>query len=297
MWVTVSSELGENNPKCDSPARIGTKFRGISPFLTRLFLPCIAAAFAISLFAQAPKRKGNCIPPAPDQAAVDRGQKLFSQNCSFCHGKDANGGDGGPDLIRSVLVNHDEHGNLIAPVVLNGRSQKGMPKFSLTPAQISDIATFLHARNRYVRYRQLYQVKDVVTGDANAGEAYFNGAGRCNTCHSATGDLAHVAREYEPEALLRTFLYPGRRGASPPIERTRKTVTITLKSGQVLSGPLQHLDEFTVSMYDASGDYHTWPHDAVRVEVHDPLAAHAELLRTYTDSDMHNVLAYLETLK
>jgi mono/diheme cytochrome c family protein len=281
----------------DSFASAGIGIRGISPFFTRLSLPAIAAIFATSLSAQAPRRRGNGIPPAPDQAAVDRGQKLFSQNCSFCHGKDANGGDGGPDLIRSVLVNHDEHGNLIAPVILNGRPADGMPKFRLSPAQISDIATFLHARNRYVRYRQLYQVKDVVTGDAKAGEAYFNGTGRCNTCHSPAGDLAHVASKYEPEALLRTFLYPGRRGAAPSAERTRKTVTVTLKSGQVLAGPLQHLDEFTVSMYDAAGEYHTWARNGIGVEVHDPLAAHAELLRTYTDTNMHNVLAYLETLK
>jgi len=195
--------------------RVGAGFERIRPLLTRLFLAGIAAASTGLLFAQAPKRNANRgIPPAPDQTAVDRGQKLFGQNCSFCHGKEANGGDGGPDLIRSVLVNHDENGNLIAPVVLNGRLEKGMPKFSLTPVQISDIATFLHARNRYVRYRQLYQVKDVITGDVKAGEVYFNGDGRCNTCHSPAGDLAHVASEYEPEALLRTFLYPGRRGAS-----------------------------------------------------------------------------------
>jgi cytochrome c oxidase cbb3-type subunit III len=281
----------------DSFASIGTRFR-IGPFLIRLFLAGIAAASTTLLFAQAPKRNANRgIPHAPDQAAVDRGQKLFGQNCSFCHGKDANGGDGGPDLIRSVLVNHDENGNLIAPVVLNGRPEKGMPKFSLTPAQIPDVATFLHARNRYVRYRQLYQLKDVITGDATAGEAYFNGVGRCSTCHSPTGDLAHLATEYEPEMLLRRFLYPGRRGALPQSEHTRKTVTVTLKSGQTLSGPLQHVDEFTISMYDAAGDYHTWARDAVTVEVHDPLAVHADLLRTYTDTDMHNVLAYLETLK
>ena len=278
--------------------RVGAGFERIRPLLTRLFLAGVVAASTGLLFAQAPKRNANRgIPPAPDQTAVDRGQKLFGQNCSFCHGKEANGGDGGPDLIRSVLVNHDENGNLIAPVVLNGRPEKGMPKFSLTPVQISDIATFLHARNRYVRYRQLYQVKDVITGDAKAGEIYFNGDGRCNTCHSPAGDLAHVASEYEPEALLRTFLYPGRRGASSSSERTRKTVAVTLKSGQVFSGPLQHLDEFTISMYDASGDYHTWPRDAVKVDVHDPLAAHVALLRVYTDTDMHNMLAYLETLK
>lgn len=275
-------------------ANSGTGFRKISLFLLSL---TGILTLCLPLCAQAPKRRSSRIPPAPDQAAVDRGQQLFSQNCSFCHGKDANGGDGGPDLIRSVLVNHDENGNLIAPVVLNGRPDRGMPKFKLTPAQISDIASFLHARNRYVRYRQLYKVKDIVTGDAKAGEAYFNGAGRCQTCHSPTGDLAHVAAKYELEALLRKLLYPGPRGAWSSSDHIHKTVTVKLSSGQVVSGPLQHVDEFTVSMYDAAGEYHTWPRDAVQVEIHDPLAVHAKLLQIYTDTEMHNVLAYLETLK
>ncbi|HXE10527.1 MAG TPA: cytochrome c [Bryobacteraceae bacterium] len=253
--------------------------------------------FAAPLFAQTQKARPSRIPPAPDQATVERGRELFSQNCSFCHGKEANGGDGGPDLIRSVLVNHDENGSLIAPVVLNGRPGKGMPKFPLAPAQISDIATFLHARNRSVRYRQLYQIKNVITGDAKAGAAYFKGAGKCDTCHSSAGDLAHVASKYEPEALMRRFLYPGGRTSSSGGKSARTTVTITLRSGQSFSGPLQHIDEFTVSMYDSSGDYHTWARNAVKTDVHDPLAAHLELLRNYTDTDMHNVLAYLETLK
>src|SRR6185437_7605424 len=172
-----------------------------------------------------------------------------------------------------------------------------MPKFSFAPDQISDIATFLHARNRDVRYRQLYQVKDVITGDAKAGAAYFNGSGKCNTCHSPGGDLEHVAAKYEPEALIRRFLYPGGRGAQSADEKARKTVTVTLSSGQSFEGRLEHIDEFTVSMYDASGDYHTWARSAVKVDIHDPLAAHLRLLQNYTDTDMHNVLAYLETLK
>lgn len=240
------------------------------------------------------------MPPGPDPAAVERGQKLFTESCSFCHGREANGGDGGPDLIRSVLANHDEKGNLIGPVILNGRPDKGMPKFDMTPAQISDIVAFLAARNRYVRYRQLYQVQDaVVAGDAKAGQAYFTGTGRCSTCHSPTGDLAHIAGKYEPEALIRRFLYPQGRGGrgSAPEPRSQATVTVTLSSGQTFSGPLRHLDEFTVSMNDAAGDYHTWPRENVKVEVHDPLSAHVELLGKYTDDDMHNLLAYLETLK
>ncbi len=247
-----------------------------------------------------PQSRHSGIPAAPDQAAVDRGKTLFEQNCSFCHGRDANGGDGGPDLIRSVLVNHDEHGDLIAPVVLNGRPGKGMPKFNLTQPQISDIAAFLHARNRYVRYRQLYQVKDVVIGDAKAGEKYFNDAGQCSTCHAAAGDLAHISKKYEPETLMRKFLYPAHGSAAnegPQDQRTIPTVTVKLASGKSFSGPLKHLDEFTVSMYDSSGDYHTWAREGIDVDVHDPLAAHVELLQKYTDEEIHNVLAYLETLK
>lgn len=237
------------------------------------------------------------IPPAPDQAAVDRGQKLFSQNCSFCHGKDANGGDGGPDLIRSVLVNHDENGNLIAPVVLNGRPEKGMPKFDLTPAQISDIATFLHARNRYVRYRQLYQVKGIVVGNPKAGQIYF--ARACAQCHSPTGDLAHVASQLDEESLMRRFLYPAAHAGdnSAAAQESRPTVMVTLPSGETMSGKLAHIDEFSVSLYDSEGTYHSWPLNQVKANIHDPLAGHLQLLHAYTDDDMHNILAYLETLK
>jgi mono/diheme cytochrome c family protein len=257
------------------------------------------AATAAILDAQggAGRRGGAGMPPLPDPAAVERGQKLFVESCAFCHGRDANGGDGGPDLIRSVLTNHDEKGNLIGPVILNGRPEKGMPKFSMSPAQIFEIVAFLAARNRYVRYRQLYQVSDaVVAGDARAGQAYFNGAGRCSGCHSPTGDLAHIAGKYEPEALIRRFLYPQGRGAAPD-PRAQVTVTVTLASGQSFTGALRHLDEFTVSMNDVAGDYHSWQRENVKLAVHDPLAGHVDLLEKYTDDDIHNLLAYLETLK
>jgi hypothetical protein len=170
-----------------------------------------------------------------------------------------------------------------------------MPKFSLTPQQISDISAFLHARNRYVRYRQLYHVKeDIVAGDAKAGAAYFSE--KCATCHSPTGDLAHVASKYDPEALMIRLLYPaGRRSAQNP--KAAATVDVKLPSGQSFSGPLKHIDEFTVSMYDSAGEYHTWLREGVNVEIHDPLAAHLELLHKYSDEDMHNILAYLVTLK
>jgi mono/diheme cytochrome c family protein len=205
--------------------------------------------------------------------------------------------------MRSVLVNHDVNGDLIGPVIQGGRADKGMPKFSMTQAQIADIATFLHARNQYIRDWSQYQVKVVVKGDAAAGERYFKGTGGCSSCHSPSGDLAHVAERYDPETLLKHMLYPAGHPPSDsaplPAGHSPMTVTATVKlpSGETVSGPLRHIDEFSVSLYDSSGDYRSWNRDAVKVEVHDPLEKHVALLAQYTDSDMHNLLAYLETLK
>jgi len=241
--------------------------------------------------------------PPPDPAAVDRGQKLFVSNCAFCHGSNATGGNSGPNLVRSVLVLHDEgKGTEIGPVILNGRVEKGMPKFAFNEAQIKDVAAFLLNRSQATVDRMSYKTFNINTGDPKAGEAYFQA--HCTGCHSATGDLAHVASKYEPEGLLSRILYPstnerGRRSAKMSDPKALSTVTVTSPVGQTTSGALEYLDDFTVSLVDASGEHHSWSRDepGLKVEVKDPLKGHQELLTQYTDADMHNVLAYLETLK
>ncbi|HZQ53085.1 MAG TPA: c-type cytochrome [Bryobacteraceae bacterium] len=241
----------------------------------------------------------------PDPEAVKRGQALFVGTCGFCHGTNATGGNGGPDLVRSVLVLHDQGtGKEIGPVIKNGRPAKGMPSFSnLTDAQIKDIAAFLLERTQAAANRMSYKILNIVTGDPKAGEAYFNV--HCASCHSATGDLAHIAGKFDPVALQSRFLYPrterwpGAPGP-PPDPRAEKTVTVKLPSGQTYEGTLDRIDDFSVSLTDSSGQHHTWLFDEEKgmdVDVHDPLKTHAELLRQYTDADMHNILAYLETLK
>ncbi len=228
------------------------------------------------------------LPPPPDPAAAARGAKIFAQNCAFCHGANATGAEG-PNLIRSTVVLHDSKGELIGPVVLNGRPDKGMPAFfGMTPAQIYDIAEFLHARVEETANRAGYKVQNVVTGDPKAGEAFFNA--HCTNCHSATGDLAHIAAKYEPANLQALFLYPDK--PAPPVE-----LTVTLPNGQIISGTLKRQDDFNISMIDNSGVFHSWPDDAVKFEIKDPLAGHRALLAIYTDTDMHNLLAYLVTLK
>lgn len=269
--------------------------------------PAVKPAERTSQPQPARRRSGDflAIGAPADAAAAARGQKTFVANCAFCHGSDAHGGNGGPDLVRSVLVLHDKGtGTEIGPVILRGRASKGMPAFStFNDAQIKDIAQFLLQRNQAAANRMEYKILNINTGDAKAGEAYFSA--HCESCHSATGDLAHIATKYEPVALQSRFLYPkeshypGMPGP-PPDPRAEKTVTVTLPSGQTYSGKLDHLDDFSVSLTDSSGEHHAWLFDeekGIQVKVHDPLQSHEELLTQYSNADMHNILAYLETLK
>lgn len=266
-------------------------------------LAALSLFSAASLLAQSPPaaaaRPGNNMlisRAVPDAAAVERGQKIFVGNCGFCHGTTAQGGDGGPDLVRSPLALDDERGDKIGPVIEQGRAGKGMPAFHLPADQIQDIAAFLRSRQQAAIDRNAYSILNIVTGDREKGREYFNGAGRCHSCHSPTGDLAGIAKKYDAVALQSRFLYP--RARPGDTQTVRSQATVTLPSGQSFSGTLEYLDDFNVALHDASGEYHSFSRDAhVKVEVRDPLAAHAELLKKYSDADMHNLLAYLVTLK
>ena len=233
--------------------------------------------------------------PVPAADAVERGKKQFVIQCGGCHGAEARGDDNGPDLVRSVTVLDDEQGSLIGPVLRKGFPNEGMPAFDLSNTQIQDLAAFLRERTQAAINRNAYPLLNLLTGDAKAGEAFFNGAGRCNTCHSATGDLAGLATRFQPAQLQTRFLYPrGGRGGAPPKPTTAK---VTPRTGPVVSGTLESIDDFTIGLRDAEGYYRSFPRDAVKVDIQDPLAAHVQLLKQYTDKNMHDVLAYLVTLK
>ena len=234
--------------------------------------------------------------PAKDAAAVDRGRTLFEQSCGFCHGRDATGARA-PDLVRSPLVAHDVNGNLIGEVIRHGRPDKGMPPIAtMTDEQVAEIAAFLHARAlqaiESAGVPRSYPVEKLLTGNADTGKAFFNGAGGCADCHSPTGDLAAIATKYSPIELEANMLYPGGRQAT-----ARATAVVTLPSGEQIKGALVHADDFMVGLRDAFGWYRSFSRDRVKVELQDPLTVHRELLGKLTQADVHNLFAYLETLK
>jgi cytochrome c oxidase cbb3-type subunit 3 len=191
-----------------------------------------------------------------------------------------------------LLVAHDVKGDLIGEVIRQGRPDKGMPAMTLSEEQVSDIAVFLHARAaeaiRSNRLPSVYPVERLLTGNVEAGKSFFNGAGGCNKCHSPTGDLDKVASKYSPMDLEAYMLYPEGRHA---------TAVVTLPSGEQIKGPLAHIDDFEIALRDDSGWYRSFSRERVKVEIQDPLAAHRELLGKLTQADVHNLFAYLESLK
>jgi mono/diheme cytochrome c family protein len=237
-----------------------------------------------------------------DTASAGRGKSIYIAECITCHGPKARGGERGADLVRSVTVLHDRYGSTIGPFLLKGHPmQSGKQSASLNPAQIEDISNFLHQQlYDTLRSGPYSKVLNVLTGNAKAGESYFNGAGRCNTCHSPSGDLAGIAKKYDPPTLQQRFLFPqalgfgrGARSRSKPV-----TVTVTPPSGTAVSGTLVSLDDFDISLRDSSGEYHSWKRTPdLKVTKNDPYAMHAQLLDEYTDKNIHDVVAYLETLK
>jgi mono/diheme cytochrome c family protein len=234
--------------------------------------------------------------PPGDPARIAHGKQIFSVNCSFCHGSDARGGETGTNLVRSELVLDDQNGELITPVVQNGRLPKGMPSFPLSAADISDIAQFIHSQKLSSQAGPESAPIDILVGDATAGKAYFEG--KCGTCHSITGDLAGIGSKYEPKPLQNAIVAgAAARGYGGPAGAI--TATVTLKSGQQYSGRLVARDAFFVSLIDAEGNRRTLPADApgTQITVKNPLQAHIDMLATWKDSDIHNVTKYLSTIK
>ena len=227
---------------------------------------------------------------ATGQAAA--GEGLFHQNCAFCHGRDAMGGETGPDLTQSKLVLGDKTGDQIAQVVREGRTDPKMPSFNFSSEEVASLVAFIRYRIKAAAEhpggRRGVSVADLQTGNAEAGKAYFNGAGGCSRCHSATGDLAGIASRLQGLGLERRMLYPR---STPP------KVTVTLPSGEKIAGPLAYQDEFTIALRDAQGTWRSWRTDRVQFAIDDPAEAHVEQFPKYTDDDVHNLMAYLQSLK
>jgi cytochrome c oxidase cbb3-type subunit III len=234
--------------------------------------------------------------PKFDPAAVESGQRRFIESCGFCHGANARGGEGGPDLLRSVVVLEDDAGKRLGPFLKEGRPDQGMPRFErFSAGQVAELATFLHSRVAAAARRGDIRLDAATFGDSAAGAAFFRGEGACSTCHSATGDLKGIGAKYDLETLQGRVLMPRRSAAVG----TAPTAVIRFASGQSYSGVLRRLTDFDVSIDEPSGARRSFLRNGAEptIEVRDPLQSHIDMWPKLTDDQMHNLVAFLASLK
>ncbi len=299
QWQESINSMVERGAK-GTPEELGL----VLDYLTLQYGPTTPVAAPTA----AGRGRGAAFSPGPadkqviDEVAANRGRKVYAAECITCHGTHARGGDKGADLVRSEVILHDRYGSTIGPFLKAGHPTQTTPPAQLTQEQIADLSHTLH-QEVYNTLRAALQIQNVLTGNAKAGEAYFNGTGKCAGCHSPTGDLAHIAARMDAVGLQQRFLFPGGGGGrggrgrgGPPTAPVM--VTVSPASGAAITGTLIHLDDFNVALRDSGGEYHSFKRTpSLKVVKKDPTQAHHDLLDQYTDQNVHDIVAYLETMK
>ncbi|MBY0506952.1 MAG: c-type cytochrome [Bryobacteraceae bacterium] len=277
----------------------------------RLALALLTTQFLTTqLLAQTPaiptpaRRQGGFVPGQKradeDPAQVARGKSLYGLSCRACHGADLRGGDiGGPNLLRSQLALSDREGEKIVPVIEGSLQAGGMPAIPMSGADAKAVAAYVRSVMATIGGQGMppsaLQPPTILVGNATAGKAYFEK--QCASCHSVTGDLQGLAaRIPDPKTLQNTWVAGRGRAAGP---NRKVTVTVTAPGEAPVSGRLLRLDDFLVALElpDETSRSFRRNGDVPKVEVNDPLAPHRALFSVYSDEDIHNVTAYLVTLK
>ncbi len=267
--------------------------------------------------------------PAPDPAAVARGTVLFETtlNCAACHGTTGRGGpNNAPDVTRSALAMAPDGGRGLAAFLRVGRPDRGMPPIAtpLSDQEAGDLSAKLRSlgfaaapppaagrgggrAGAPLPAALAGQQLSILVGDPRLGKKYFEGpVGRCSTCHSvrdgepsAATNLAHIASKYPDPKLLQNAMLINRGLNWSPRTNRDVTATLTYADGRTVRGYLSSVSDFKVVIRDENNIETELPrkNGEPKVVLTDRLQHHLDLLAIYMDDDIHNLTAYLATLK
>jgi putative heme-binding domain-containing protein len=175
------------------------------------------------------------------QADIQSGSVVYAAQCTQCHGPT---GDqvSGVDLrggrFRNATTDDD-----LRRIITDGLPGTSMPGRKFEPAQLTALVAF-------VRNMRDFDAKTVAVGGVSPGQAIFEGAGRCATCHRVGGrgsrigpDLTEIGSSRSPAALQQSLLDPT--SVMMPINRPVRIVT---KDGQTINGRRLNEDTYTIQL-------------------------------------------------
>ena len=248
--------------------------------------------------------------PPGDPVLIAHGKTLYDVDCQKCHGADLRGNlQGGTSLLRSQVVLSDQDGELMQPIIAGSLRNSGMPALDMNAADLKALATYIHSvvateRGQGAPPAPGVEAPSALVGDATSGKTYFTA--KCGSCHSATGDLQGYGTKY-PDAKAAQNRWVsgggggrgGRGGVSATPDPRTVMAIVTLPSGETVQGPLVIVDDFLVSLSQPDGIIRTFRRDGdvPKVEIKDPMQGHKTLLDMLKNKDMHDVTAYLESLR
>ncbi len=247
-----------------------------------------------SSFNSAPMR------PPEDPKVVARGKAVYDKSCASCHGSDLRGStSGNPDLLRSQPGLTDKHGENLVPIMLGTAPDFANHKIAISNDDALAVAAYVRSILAQIGSQgrppgESSRSPNILVGDATQGQQYFTA--HCASCHSVDGDLKGFGKKVStPKALQSAWLRGTHLGVTPPAI----TATVTEAGKPEIKGELIHIDDFLVTLKMQDGSTATFRRSGAvpKVVVHDPLEAHRNLLPTYSDKDIHDVTAYLVTLK
>lgn len=127
---------------------------------------------------------------AESKATIDKGKKLYAQNCIFCHQADAIGKPGvAPSLTNPELLEVASD-KFLKSTIRDGRLGTGMPPFAhLGRDGIDQIVAYLRSYEQRPNRSAQIDKQPTAYGDERMGKLWFDQI--CSTCHGVDGDGYH----------------------------------------------------------------------------------------------------------
>jgi len=128
---------------------------------------------------------------AESNATINKGKKLYQQNCIFCHQADAIGKPGvAPSLTNPELL-ETASDKFLKSTIRDGRLGTGMPPFAhLGRSGIDAILAYLRSYEKRPNRSAQIDKQPIAHGDERLGKLWFDQI--CSTCHGVDGDGYHA---------------------------------------------------------------------------------------------------------